>query len=199
MPTYVVDFDDLCDNVAERSLTYLMAIKEKHPSFYCTLFTIPARTSDDTIKEYKKQPWIALAPHGWRHTRGECLTWPYHEAVAKLKDAYERGIDSPAFRAPAWLINRATYEACRDNSIVVCDHQDQFLKVVDTRVYRYNDPAWRAPKVRPIHGHLTDCAVDNYIGHMLEDGRLSFATKAEFISPWEASKPVTEDGGEDLQ
>jgi hypothetical protein len=34
---------------------------------------------------------------------------------------------------------------------------------------------------------------------MLEDGRLSFATKAEFIYPWDAAKRVTEDGGEDLQ
>jgi hypothetical protein len=196
--TYLVEFDDLYDGIAERSLEQLDTLKAKYPPLVCTLFTIPNRTSNATIAEFKKRPWIALAPHGWHHTRGECLAWPYHEAEAKILGARTRGIDAPAFRAPAWLINRATYEVCRDNSIVVCDHKDQYLKVLDTNVYRYNDPAWRRPKIRPVHGHLTDCAVDNFIGNMLEDGRLTFAKGADFIYPWDASKSVTEDGGEDL-
>ena len=199
MITYCVDFDDLCDTVADRSLEYLLKVKEKHPEFSCTLFTIPNRTSNETIAKFKQYPWIALAPHGWHHTRGECLTWPYHEAEAKILEAIQRGIDAPAFRAPAWLINRATYEVCRDYNIVVCDHLDQFLKVIDTKVYRYNDPAWCKAKTRNIHGHLTDCAVDNFIVNMFEDGRLSFAKKAQFIYPWEAAKRILEDGGEDLE
>jgi len=196
--TYVVDFDDLCDSVADRSLEYLLTLKEKYPEFRCTLFTIPNRTSDATIAKFKAYEWIALAPHGWHHTRGECLTWAYHEAEAKILEAKSRGIDAPAFRAPAWLINRATYEVCRDQQIVVCDHKEQYLKVLDTVVYRYNDPAWRKPKIRPVHGHLTDCAVDNFIGGMMEDGRLTFAKGATFLAPWECGKTVTEDGGEDL-
>lgn len=199
MLTYVVEFDDLCDNVADRSLEHLLAIKEKYPPFVCTLFTIPNRTSDANIARFRAHPWIALAPHGWHHTRGECLHWPYHEAETKILGARTRGIDAPAFRAPAWLINRATYEVCRDNDITICDHLDQFLKVIDTKVYRYNDPIWRRPKIRPVHGHLTDCAVDNFIGDMDKDGRLTFASKSEFIYPWNAAKRVTEDGGEDLQ
>lgn len=199
MLTYCVEFDDLCDTVADRSLEQLLIIKQKYPQFVCTLFTIPNRTSDDTLEKFKAHPWIALAPHGWHHTRGECLTWPYHEAEAKILLARKRGIDAPAFRAPAWLINRATYEVCRDHNITVCDHLDNFLKVLDTKVYRYNDPAWRKPKIRPIHGHLTDStAIENFIGNMLTDGRLSFAAKSEFVYPWDADKRVTEDGGEDL-
>lgn len=196
MLTYCVEFDDLFDGVAERSLEYLLAVKKKYPSFVCTLFTIPARTSDETIAKFKAHPWIALAPHGWRHTRGECLTWPKHEAAAKILDARKRGIDAPAFRAPAWLINRATYEVCRDNNLTVCDHKDDYLKVAGTWVYRYNDPIWKTSKVRAIHGHLTDCATDNFIVDMNKDGRLTFAKEATFIFPWDAAKEVTEDAGE---
>ena len=195
---FVVDFDDLYDAIAERSLNQLIKLREKNPKFCCTLFTITARTSDSTISEFSKYPWIMLAPHGWRHTRGECLTWPYHEAQAKILEAKERGISAPAFRAPSWLINRATYEVCRDENIVVCDHKDHYLGVLDTKVYRYNDPAWRKSKTRPIHGHLTDCAVDNYIGDMLVDNRLSFPTNSEFIYPWLAAKRVLVDVGKDI-
>lgn len=196
--TYVVEFDDLYDGIAERSLEQLQSVKERYTDFVCTLFTIPNRTSDATIATFKNHPWIALAPHGWHHTRGECLTWPYHEAADKILGARARGIDAPAFRAPAWIINRATYEVCRDNNITVCDHKDQYLQVVDTFVYRYNDPLWRKPKIRPVHGHLTQCATDNYIGDMLMDGRLTFADKGVFIYPWDANKPVQKDGGENL-
>ena len=196
--TYVVDFDDLYDEIADRALTHLLEVKTKYPNFKCTLFTIPNRTSKETILKYKEHSWIALAIHGWHHTKGECLTWPYHEAMAKISEAQDMGIDAPAFRAPNWLINRATYEVCRDKNLVVCDHKDNYLGVLDSKVYRYNDPIWRAPKIRPIHGHLTNCAVDNYIGDMLKDGRLTFAKEANFIFPWDTYKIVTKDTGEDI-
>ena len=192
---YCVDFDDLFDGVADRSLRQLQIVKADHPNFACTLFTIPRRTSDSTIQMFKEHPWITLAPHGYTHTRGECLHWPHHEATSKLTEARDRGIDAPAFRAPAWLINRATYEACRDLGLVVCDHLDNYLAVDRCRIYRYNDPAGRRPKIRTVHGHLTNCAVDNYIGDMLNDGRLSFATKAEYVTPLDASIEVSLDTG----
>jgi len=100
------------------------------------------------------------------------------------------GINAPVFRAPAWLINRATYEACIDTEMVVADHAENYLHVPGSKVYRYNDPAWRKPKTTPVHGHLTQCAVDNYIEDMIADNRLSFADKATFIWPWQAAKEV---------
>lgn len=187
MITYVVDFDDLCDTVADRSLYLLQQVKARHPNFKVTLFTIPDRTSPETVAKFKAHDWIALAPHGWRHTRGECLAWAAYEAEAKLKAAQEKGIDAPAFRAPAWVISRPIYEVCRDLGITVCDHKDEYLSIPGTRVYRYNDPAHRRPKIRPIHGHLTQCRVDNFIGDMAGDGRLHFADKCEFLYPWEAN------------
>lgn len=192
MITYVADMDDLCENVASR-LHILEDVKERHPAFKVTLFTIPNRTSDETIKWYKQHDWIALAPHGYHHTRGECLAWTKHEARAKIQAAMDRGIDAPIFRAPAWLINRSTYEACRDLGIAVADHKDFYLHVPNVSVYRYNDPVHRAPKIRTIHGHMTNCDVDNFIEHMAGDGRLSFARKAEFIWPWEATVTLAEE------
>lgn len=193
MRNYCVDFDDLCDEVAERSLAILLGLKAKYPEFKATLFVIPNRTSDSNIAEFRQHEWIALAPHGWHHTRGECLTWAYHEALAKLKLAYQKGIRAPAFRAPAWLINRATYEACRDMGLTICDHSENYLHVPHTQVYRYNDPAFRAPKTEPIHGHLTNTtAVDNFIEDMEADGRLSFADGSKFSFPWEVGKTIGE-------
>ena len=182
--------DDLCDATAHR-LPLLEAVKARHPQFKVTLFTIPDRTSDETIAKYKEHDWIALAPHGWRHTRGECLTWTAYEAKAKLMQAKGRGIDAPVFRAPAWLINRPTYEACRDLNITIADHKDNYLHVAHTKVYRYNDPIHRRPKIRTVHGHLTNTPhIDNFIEDMAADGRLSFAEKCEFIWPWEAAVAV---------
>jgi hypothetical protein len=192
MRTYCVDFDDLYDGVADRSLDILQGLKDRYPGFRATLFTIPNRTSEATIEKFKPHTWLALAPHGWHHTRGECLTWAFPEAFDKLTRARDKGIDAPAFRAPAWFINRTTYEACRDLNLTICDHSDNYLHVPHTQVYRYNDPAFRAPKVESVHGHLTQCAVDNFIGDMLADERLSFANESKFVYPWQAAKTVGE-------
>lgn len=192
MRQYVVDFDDLCDTVADRAYDQLCQVKEKYPDFTATLFTIPNRTSTATIEKFAKQKWLALAPHGWHHTRGECLAWSLYEATEKLKMAKDKGVDAPAFRAPAWLINRSCYDAAMDLNLTVCDHVDNYLHVPGCRVYRYNDPIGRLSCAQPIHGHLTNTnAIDNYIGDMLDDGRLTFADKRAFMWPWEAAVELT--------
>lgn len=188
MLTYCVDFDDLCDEVADRSIGALQQVKDRVPDFKAVLFTIPNRTSDTTIAKYKKfDEWLKLAPHGWEHTRGECLAWPHHEALSKLTQARERGIDAPAFRAPAWLINRACYEVCHDLNLTVCDHKNFYLAVSGVSIYCYNDLYGRQAKTRAVHGHLTQCNVDNFIEDMLKDGRLTFHQKTTFAYPWEVA------------
>jgi hypothetical protein len=187
MRTYVVDFDDFADVTAPR-LDTLARLKDKTPNLRVTLFTIPRRTSDATLKRaYDLGGWIYLAPHGWRHTRGECLGWSKDEAVAKIIAAKEQGIDAPCFRAPAWLIDPDTYDACLELDYVVCDHKDFNEPGHLAKVYRYNGPAFRRSKVTPVHGHLTNC-MDNYIETMVADSRLSFANNAVFLTPWEAAK-----------
>jgi len=183
---YVCEFDDLCDATAA-TLDTLARIKEKEPKFQVTLFTIPRRTSPETIAKAKALgDWIHLAPHGWRHTRGECLGWAKEEALLKISLARDMGIDSPCFKAPAWLIDTEIYDACEELGYVVCDHKDFHEPNHSTRVYRYNDHLYRAKKTTPIHGHLTNC-MDNWIEDMAKDGRLSFATGSTFLTLVEAA------------
>jgi hypothetical protein len=182
-----VDFDDLYDNIAARSLTRLLAIKEQCPAFTCTLFTIPARISDETIFLYKQYPWIALAPHGWRHTRAECIPWSKDEALWKITAARDRGIDAPAFRAPQWLITGEIYDACAELNYTVCDHIEYRVDHPTCNVYTYNSPHGHAPKVLATHGHLTNCAVDNYINDVYDRGGLRFHPNSTFAYPWQVA------------
>lgn len=196
---YVCDFDDLtADNV--HKLEVLLPLREKFPDFKVTLFTIPNRMTDAAIDKVKAMgDWLALAPHGWEHTRGECLSWNVAEAKDKIKAAQDMGIDAKIFRAPAWLINGPTYAACDDLGLHVAAHRDYFRssagKTEDgvewncVPQYIYNMPSGRKAGVRACHGHITPVA-DNHILDMATDGRLSFPDKATFIFPWEASVVV---------
>lgn len=181
--TYVVDFDDLCDATVHR-LDQLCRIKTLYTNFQATLFAIPKRCSQATIDRAKSLgQWLHLAPHGWRHTRGECLAWTDEEAYAKLQAAAEMGINHPAFRAPGWLLDADIYTACKELGYVVADHAVFNARVAGTRVYCYNDAAFRMPTVVPIHGHLSKTpATDNFIDDMCRDGRLDFTKDASFIS-----------------
>lgn len=186
MRTYVVEFDDYCDATVN-TLSILQSIKAQEPEFVATLFAIPKRCSPQTIARAKALPWLHLAPHGWRHTRGECLGWSHDEARAKILAARDMGIDAPCFKAPAWLIDQEVYDVCEELGYVVCDHADYYIRDHSCRVYRYNDPANRARKTTVTHGHLTPVA-GNWIKDMAEDGRLSFAHGSKFLTPWEAAK-----------
>lgn len=181
---FCVEFDDLCDASARR-LDLLKDLKEKHPGFQVTLFTIPCRTSAGTIARAKSLGnWVKLAPHGWRHTRGECLAWTDEEARKKIQLARDMGIDYPCFRAPAWLLDGDVYKACDDLRISVASHKMFRLKHTGVREYVYNMPRG---KFRAVHGHLTNCA-DNFIDDMLRDGRLSFPENAVFTTPNEMAE-----------
>src|SRR3972149_1329288 len=151
---YCVDFDDLCDNVITESIAVLSDIKAACPEFKATIFTIPQRITDDNIWRIKGIGfgWLQLAPHGWRHTRGECLSWTDDEARAKLIAAKDRGIDAPIFRAPAWLIDKDTYDACGALNYIVAAHIDFRISGTGVPEYIYNS---HIPGVKTIHGHLT--------------------------------------------
>jgi len=185
MRQYVVEFDDLCDATAG-TLDTIAKVKEKYPDFRTTLFTIPRRTSPEVITKAKGLgDWLYLAPHGWRHTRGECLGWAKEEALTKISLAKAMGIDAPCFKAPAWLIDVEIYDACEELGYVVCDHLE-FHEDSNAKVYRYNDHFNRMKRTTPIHGHLSNC-MDNWIEDMAKDGRLTFAKDSVFLTPWEAA------------
>lgn len=166
MPKVVVDFDDLCDNTAH-TLTVLEDLKVAYPNFKVTLFAIPARCSQATLQHVaqlneKYGKFIALAPHGWRHTRGECYAWTSEEAIAKIKAAAAMGIDAPLFKAPAWLLDGETYHACEELGYTV--YNPGHLGITNH-----------------VHGHLSN-TTGNYIKDMLADGRLAF--KPDHIFQW---------------
>lgn len=167
--TCCVDFDDLCDQTMDRIPT-LLELKQKYENFRVTLFTIPMRISDENIKQLEQyKDWMQLAPHGWRHTRGECLAWNADEAKAKIEAAWELGIDAPVFRAPGWLLDGDVYQACQELGYVVASHN--VYRVPNTGVPEYVYNIRRGRSFKAVHGHLTDCGF-NYIQHMQEAGDL---------------------------
>jgi len=193
---YIIDFDDYCDNTVS-CLYILEEIKNKYPDFKCTLFTIPSRCNMTTIDRAKSLgDWIALAPHGYFHTKGECLGWTAEETVDKIRLAAAAGIDAPIFKAPAWLLDAEVYEACKQLDYVVASHKDfripfsNRLVAGPVKEYVYNAPNLRLKWTRSIHGHVSNVS-GNWIKDMWEDGRISFREGAKFIHTWEAA--VTEE------
>lgn len=170
--SWVVDFDDLCDATVG-TLDTLDEMKARVPGLKVTLFAIPKRTSEATVAAVRAlnakydAPWLQLAPHGWRHTRGECLSWTSEEAVDKITRAQKQFGDlcAPLFKAPAWLLDGETYEACDKMGVTVYNPGHLGIK-------------------NYVHGHLSNTA-GNYILDMASDGRLEFINDNPFYFPQE--------------
>ena len=185
-----IDFDDYCDATVDQ-LPAVKALLDKDENCKITLFTIPARCTEDTIKRAKDLgPRLQLAPHGWRHTKGECLSWTDEEAKAKIERAAEMGIDAPVFRAPAWLLDADVYTACGELGYTVASHRT--FRVPNTGVpeYVYN---YRPPGVRfrAIHGHVTPVC-DNHISQLVTNGKFVFKPGAQFVFPQELATVITD-------
>lgn len=194
---FVVEADDLCDNVLTDPIydpplvEFLHTLKEETPALKMTFFTIPTRTSDATIKLFKEEfPWIALAPHGWCHSRGECLGWTSEEAAEKITLAKERGIDAPIFRAPGWLLDGETYEACRQLGYAVASHRTMRVPNTSVHEYVYNAHEGANPmRVKRVHGHVTPVS-GNWLLDLKKMGRLTFKKDDEFVWPWEVATVI---------
>jgi predicted deacetylase len=181
-----VDFDDFCD-VTLPELDMIAQIKDALPQFCCTLFTIPMRTSVKTLEAAQRLgDWVRLAPHGWRHTKGECFAWSDEEAELKIRAAADMGINEPIFRAPGWLLDGDVYAACERLNYAVAAHK--IFRVPNTNVaeYVYNMARSGDTSFRAFHGHMTNCGF-NYIKDMHEEGRLHFHPSAEFVQPAEVA------------
>lgn len=186
MRRFCVDFDDYCD-VTLPELDVLARIKEALPQFKCTLFTIPMRTSIKTIEAAQRLgDWIKLAPHGWRHTRGECFAWNDEEAEMKIAAAAAMGINEPIFRAPGWLLDGDVYTACERLEYAVASHKIYRVPGTNVAEYVYNMARAGDTSFRAFHGHMTDCGF-NYIKDMYEERALDFHPSAEFVLAAEAA------------
>lgn len=179
--TYCIDFDDYCDNTVY-ALKYVDEIRDKYVGCKITLFTIPQRTSDKSIALAKERGSdVQLAPHGWRHTRGECLSWNANEAQEKIEMAAARGIDAPVFRAPGWLLDEDVYEACIALGYTVASHNMYRIPNTEAREYIYN----RKSQGRvSLHGHLTDCGF-NHIADMCKEETFTDLHNPVFRHPQE--------------
>lgn len=188
---FCVDFDDLCD-ATRHTLPLIQELSDKYPRFRCTLYTIPQRTSAETIDEAKGIKGVQLAPHGWRHTKGECLSWTDEETEAKIVIAAERGIDAPVFKAPGWLIDGPVYSACEKLNYVIASH-DTF-RIPNTGVLEYIYNRYNR-YYKPVHGHLSKvehgAASKNYIKDMKEQGHLDFKEGTEFTHPQAVASVIT--------
>lgn len=191
---YVVDFDDYCDNVMPE-LEVLDELKKTYPAFQVTLFAIPMRCSEAAIEAVRQrnalETWLHLAPHGWRHTRGECLSWDKNEAIDKISIARELGIDMPVFKAPAWLLDEETYEACGELQYAIAAHRKYRILDTATREYIYNGDLYHWNWFEGIHGHLTPVS-GNYIRDMHADGRLKFDATRKFSTPTIVAEVIKE-------
>lgn len=192
----VMDVDDLCDAVMVQEwrgqridlVEWLASWHAREEGLKLTAFTIPRRTSDATIRRFKDElPWVALAPHGHAHCRGECLGWTRQEALDKLRMARERGIDAPIFRAPGWLIEREVYEAAGELGYTIASHADMRCEVAGVKEYVYNLHVGANPmRTKRIHGHFTPVA-GNMLYDMAYDGRLKVPHGATYVWPWEVA------------
>jgi hypothetical protein len=143
----VVDIDDLCD--MHDPYDTLCFIKEQVPEFKATVFAIPNRCSEDTLRRYLDTEWLRLGMHGWNHTMGECLSWGPDEAEDKILLAAARGMDE-AFRAPKWIISPVVYEVCHSLDIPVADHSESYCLVDPMPLIYRNTPD------NPTHFHTWD-------------------------------------------
>lgn len=153
MKTAIVDLDDLCD--AYDPWPLLETLKLHDANFKVTLFTIPMRCSKHLLRKYEEhKSWIELAMHGWWHTTGETLSWTREEALDKMKQAADMGIDGRGFKAPKWIISPECYEAARELGWYVADHKKNRWrpKSEGERIY-ISELRLRDGKQVRLHGH----------------------------------------------
>ena len=177
MKPVVMDFDDLCDATRPK-LDLIERLKEKMPGLKVTLFTIPARTSPETIRVAKLLgDWVSLGVHGWRHTLGECWSWTHEDARARMEASLEMGIDGKVFRAPKWVIDAETYYAAKELGWVIADHKDYRVLGSGALTYTYNRPL-RRMAYTPVHGHLPNVS-GNGIAETFD--KFVFPPETEFL------------------
>jgi|SRR5882672_8522391 len=150
----VLDFDDLCD--INDPIDALIRLKSRDDNFRVTLFTIPTRCSDALLAKYEAiRQWCALAVHGWRHARHECLGWTSEETQDKL----QRALDiypgfTRLFKAPNWEIDTETYAGCKVAGFAVADHIRNIEILPAQQPHYIYNIRLRHDKFTRMHGHI---------------------------------------------
>lgn len=172
----VVDIDDFSDTVAPWALPLLDHLHaESGGRFRATLFTIPARTSPNTLRAAANRPWLELAVHGWTHDGPECADWTQARTQEVLAAALAAGLEHNAeeslfhcvFKAPHWIASLGTYVALAQAGWTIADHPRNTLTIplglrryVLSPDHRIGRPHTILPVIQA-HGHFTGEGVDN--------------------------------------
>jgi hypothetical protein len=105
----VFDVDDFCDEW--NCLEELATLKGQYPSFKCTLFTIPERTSSKLLGIVPD--YVELGVHGFKHQPlNETQVLTKQEMTEKLRALPSRY--AKVFRPPGWFLSSAIVDACND-------------------------------------------------------------------------------------
>jgi hypothetical protein len=95
------DVDDFCDTYD--CLAEMDTLRAAYPQFRATLFTVPARTSDQLLAFAAARPWLELGVHGSTHEPNEELRsltpMQLHRALRAVGPQYAK-----VFRPPGWYI-----------------------------------------------------------------------------------------------
>jgi predicted deacetylase len=160
----VMDLDDFNDENADNGLRLLDELyAASQQTLKCTLFTIPAWTSEHTFARIRnRSSYLQLAVHGWDHRWMECEAWTYETAQEVLKrcgEPYQR-----IFKPPYWRANADVYRALLDAGWAVAEHPDNFEKLPPALRRYVLDSSHRIGMLhrwQPIvqaHGHVgNDC------------------------------------------
>jgi hypothetical protein len=191
----VVDIDDLCDDVAPWALPLLDELHRRSGGrFRCTAFTIPGKTSDDTLHKCASRDWLELGVHGWDHNGPECAEWTFERTQEVLAKCIVAGAQHEedncyyhaVFKAPHWIAAPAVYVALRDAGWAIADHPGNLLTIPNglRRYVLSHDHAIGVPHlVLPViqaHGHFTNEGVSNGI----RENFGAFASLAQWGIPY---------------
>jgi hypothetical protein len=180
-----MDLDDFEDVNADACLAALDQLyTASRETLKCTLFAIPARTSDVTFDRIRNRAaYLQLAVHGWDHRWLECEQWTYtatQEVLKRCEDGYQH-----IFKPPYWRANAAVYQALADAGWAVAEHPTN-QQALPPNLRRYVlDEAHRIGMLhrwQPIvqaHGH-----VGNDCGNGLEEAFESFLELAKSGKPF---------------
>lgn len=201
-----VALDDFCDEHAAEFEPLLNRCLERYKNFKATLFTIPQRTQEDTLRKwYAKYPCLEFALHGLTHEDGETWFKEYDLTRATILEHFGEatkigGFSSKlpyyvaGFKAPWWKLGHVAARAFNDLGYWVAvngTHTVEEEKL--THVYNYKrgcfemtpDLHYRAGPSHYWHGHVQsqfkyNQVSPNGLGDVIEKFLVTFDPDVEF-------------------
>jgi hypothetical protein len=184
-------------------LEQLVTMKEHYPNFKCTCFT-PAfcslvwkkQLSVDKVKDWfrmlKQYPWIEIAPHGFVHAKGECMT--NRKDAIKMIDIIEtvfKESETPfvkVFKAPHWQMSKEFEQVLYERGYTIAIDRNNPVSHTDAPKYIWNwstdEPISDYPIIKA-HGHMyeTNNGLDTCLSNLLKiPTDVIFQTVGEYLN-----------------